>query len=440
MKYFGTDGIRREADFFTQDFLYKVAKGIVNYGGDNIKVLLAGDTRESTEWILQDLAAAFETLGIEYASAGVLPTPGINHCFFAMGFDFAIDVTASHNPYTDNGLKIFERATGGKLSEAGCTAIEDAIDNEIVPSELATTSLREDLHDEAVEIYREHLLEYIGDCDLSGLHIGMDCANGATGVINKTVLEKLGAKVEVINIDTNYGRKINDNCGSLHIEVLSKFVVENGLDFGVAFDGDGDRSLFVDAKGELVDGDELVVIIATALKLNYIGVTVVANQGILNWAKEHNVKVETTPVGDHNIAVAMQELGVQVGGEQNGHVLLPHKTAGDGLCVANVIAKIVAESGKSLAKLAKAMTKYPQVVVNVPATAAEKEIFNTSEKVKQILADYDAKLAAVGGRVLVRPSGTENLLRVTMWGKDENEITNFANMLADELTACIKEA
>ena len=184
MHKFGTDGIRSKAEDFTPDFLARIIKGLINYAGDNIKIFLAGDTRESTEWILQDLAIACETFGIEYGVAGVIPTPGINYCFYEMGFDFAIDVTASHNPYVDNGIKIFERGSlsGQKLCEAGCKAIEAAIVAGKTYAPASTTD-RADLHDEAVETYKKHLLDYLGTADFTGLHIGMDCANGATLVV-----------------------------------------------------------------------------------------------------------------------------------------------------------------------------------------------------------------------------------------------------------------
>ena len=175
MKYFGTDGIRAKADTFTPEFIGYIVKGLVTYAGDNIKVMIGGDTRESTEWILADLEAALETFGIEYGNVGILPTPAINYCFFEMGFDFAIDVTASHNPYTDNGIKIFERGDGQgvKLCETGREVIEAAIDEGAV-YEFASPSLREDLHTEAVDIYIKHLLEYVGEVNFSELRIGMD--------------------------------------------------------------------------------------------------------------------------------------------------------------------------------------------------------------------------------------------------------------------------
>lgn len=434
MKYFGTDGIRQEADKFTPEFLNSIIAGLADYAGTDKKVLLGGDTRESSEWIIADLEAALESLGFEYASVDVLPTPAINYCFYEMGFDFAIDVTASHNPYTDNGIKIFERGvnSGIKLTEPGCEAIEKAL-TEHKTIELVAPTLRESLHDDALNLYKEHLLNYLGTANFENLHIGMDCANGATSVINKTIFEELGATVELINADTNYGQGINMDCGSTHLEKLSELVKTHNLDFGVAYDGDGDRCLLVDHEGDTVDGDECIAILANFLNLDAIAVTVMANQGILNWASENHIKTEITAVGDSNVAEAMHTRGIEIGGEQSGHIILPGEPTGDGMLTSLMIAKAVTETNNSLATLAKIITKFPQVILNLPATKGQKENLKTSEDAKKLLLEYDEKLKPVSGRLLVRPSGTENLIRITMWGNDEAEIEKLANNLKNKL-------
>ncbi len=434
MKYFGTDGIRQTADKFTAEFLFKIARGLVDYAGDEIKVLIGGDTRESSEWIIKDLETAFETLGVEYSTIDVLPTPGINYCFYNMGFDFAIDVTASHNPYTDNGIKIFERGktSGTKLCEEGCEKIEASLDQPLDYSP-APTSLRENLHDEAVELYKEHLTNYLGGTNFSGLHLGMDCANGATSVINKQIFESLGATVELINADSSYGQKINHDCGSTHLESLKELVINNHLDFGVAFDGDGDRCLMVDENGNEVDGDEIIAILAKFLKLDKIAITVMANQGIINWAKDNHVHAEITAVGDSNVAEAMRTHDIKIGGEQSGHIILPGEATGDGMLTALMVTKVIAETKKTLGELAHIITKFPQVIVNLSATPEQKANLKTSEVAKQLLLDYSKKLEPVAGRLLVRPSGTELLIRITMWGNDKGTIENLANELRDKL-------
>lgn len=434
MKYFGTDGIRQKADQFTTDFLAKLVRGLVDYAGDNIKVFLAGDTRESTEWILADLESALETFGTEYSNAGVLPTPAIGYCFYQMDYDFAIDVTASHNPYTDNGIKIFERSPESaiKLSAAGCEAIENSLSSEHSYA-LVSSTLREDLHAEALSLYHQHLIDYLGSADFSGLHIGLDCANGATSVINKTVFEELGAETSLINADPNYGTKINHDCGSTHLQSLQDLVVSNHLDFGAAFDGDGDRCLLVDHTGAVVDGDQILAILAQYFQLNSIATTVMANQGLLNWGKEQGVNIEITPVGDSCVAAAMKEKGISLGGEQSGHITLPTQPTGDGILTALVMSKVISTTGKSLHDLSSTVTKYPQVIVNFTATPEQKANLKTSDAAKKLLLEYDEKLNIAKGRLLVRPSGTEALIRITMWGEDEAVITELANELKTKL-------
>ena len=435
MKYFGTDGIRQPAGDFTPEFLARIIKGLVDYAGDNIKILIGGDTRESTEWILQDLEIALETFGLEYGNVGVLPTPGINYCFFNMGFDFAIDVTASHNPYTDNGIKIFEKGEnyGQKLCEKGCKFIEQALTTKNFSFMPVSPTLREDLHTEALELYKEHLLNYINKTDFTELHLGMDCANGATSVINKIIFESLGAKVDLIHTDSSYNTKINHACGSTHLESLQTLVTKNHLDFGVAFDGDGDRCLLIDSKGNIIDGDQTIAILANFLNLDSIAITVMANQGLLNWAKENHIKTEITPVGDSNVFAAMKENQIKIGGEQSGHTILPDEPTGDGMLTALMIAKAVVTSNQTLISLAGVITKSPQVILNMPATKAQKEALKSSDKVKNLLLDYNKKLDTLSGRLLVRPSGTEPLIRITMWGNDEQKITDLANKLKKEL-------
>ena len=434
MSYFGTDGIRQPADQFTKEFINSIVSGLADYAGTNKKVLIGGDTRESSEWILQDLAEALESAGFEYASVGILPTPAINYCFYEMGFDFAIDVTASHNPYTDNGIKIFERGpdSGIKLSEPGRNAIEGAIKNRKTINLVSLTD-RTDLHDEALEIYKNHLLSYLGEVNFSNLKIGIDCANGAMSVIGKSVFESLGANVSLINANANYNQTINANCGSTHLEQLKSLVTENALDFGIAYDGDGDRCLLVDHTGAEVDGDGILAIITNFLELNKIVTTVMANQGLLNWAAENHITTEITAVGDSNVAEAMRIHDIKLGGEQSGHIILPGESTGDGMLTSLMITKIVAKTKKSLQELANTIAKFPQIMVNMSATSKQKEALKTSDNAKNLLVEYDKKIKTVDGRLLVRPSGTEPLIRITMWGNDKTTIETLANELKNKL-------
>ena len=434
MKYFGTDGIRQKADQFTPEFLSFIIKGLVDYAGDKIKVFIAGDNRESSEWILSDLAAALESLGIEYYSAGILPTPAINHCFYKIGFDFAIDVTASHNPHTDNGIKIFERGktSGVKLCEEGCQFIENAI-TAAQPYPLNAVELQNDLHQESLDIYQKHIEDYLKQSDFKDLKIGMDCANGATSVINKTIFEEYGAKIELINVNQTYNTKINYNCGSTHLESLQSLVTKNHLDFGVAFDGDGDRCMLVDANGQIVDGDDILAILANYLKLPSLAITVMANQGLINWANSNHIKLEITAVGDANVKAAMDQNSISLGGEQSGHIILPNEPTGDGMLTALMITKIISETKKPLHELTGIMQKSPQVIVNLDATKEMKANLKESESAKTLLLEYSQKLDQIHGRLLVRPSGTENLIRIAMWGDDENTINKLVKELKTKL-------
>lgn len=434
MKYFGTDGIRQAAEQFTPEFLSALVKGLINYTGDNVKVLIGGDTRESTAAILAELETVLETFGIEYGNVGILPTPAIHYCFAKMGFSVAIDVTASHNPYTDNGIKIFELSENGprKLCTKGCTAIEEALVNQGAYT-MISPSLREDLHQEAIEIYTEHLKDYVGDVDLSTLHIGMDCANGATSVINKSVFADFGAKVELINADASYGTNINDHCGSTHLESLQNLVTSQNLDFGVAFDGDGDRCLVVDHTGRVVDGDQILAILTNALGLRSLAITVMANQGLLNWIKNEGLIHEVTPVGDTNVLLAMQEKQLEIGGEQSGHIILPGQLTGDGMLTALMLAKTVLQTGQDLHALAQIFPKLPQIMVNFTANPAQKQALHEKPASRTLLLDYAKKLEPISGRLLVRPSGTENLIRITMWGEDADQIAAYAHELKAKL-------
>ena len=445
-KYFGTDGIRGKAEMFTGEFLAKIVRGLDVRGK---KVMIGGDTRESTERILGDLAESLAKCGAaRIGNVGVLPTPGINYAFYALGFDLAIDVTASHNPYTDNGIKIFERGEefGVKLGEEARERIEETIDagddEDLADDSLGGDSLAgefaraevEDLSREAREAYIEHLCEYVEKVDLSGMRICLDLANGATSMIGAKAFERLGAKVETMNEDARFGRKINDGAGSTHIEGLRERVRTGELDFGAAFDGDGDRGLMVDKNGEVVDGDQILAVIAKHLKLPKIVATVMANQGLINWGREQGVEVEITDVGDQNVAKAMRATNICLGGEQSGHIILPGEAMGDGMLTALEIARVIRESRRGLEELAGEMKKFPQAMRNVPADRAAKESLKSSERVRKIIAEAEKKLERMNGRLLVRPSGTEELVRITLWGEDQAEIEELAGELEAKLT------
>jgi len=434
--YFGTDGIRGKAEMFTGDFLEHIVRGL---GVNGKRVLIGGDTRESTGRILGDLEKSLENNGArEVGTIEVFPTPGINYVMYALVYDYAIDVTASHNPYTDNGIKIFEYSDNGgvKLSEEGRERIEAELADDS-PLDLSLSESSTMVYDERFrggEYYKKHLREYIARANFDGFNIVMDCANGATGVIGEAIFSEFGANVVTINNDVEYGTRINDGVGSTHLEGLIEKVREGGFSFGVAFDGDGDRCMLIDETGAVVDGDQILAILAEHLKLDKLVATVMANQGLLNWGQEKGIEIVTTDVGDQNVAAEMRARGIQIGGEQRGHIILPGEAMGDGMLTALLVAKAMAESNKPLSGLAATMKKSPQVMLNVPADREKKESFKTSGQVRAILDEYTEKLNSVHGRVLVRPSGTEDLLRITMWGDSQETINAFAEELAKKIT------
>ena len=452
-KFFGTDGIRQKAEGFSPDFVAKIALGLVRYGEAQkkngvLRVLLGGDTRESSEWIIRDFEKALAGLGAECSNVEVLATPGINYAFYAMGFDFAIDVTASHNPYTDNGVKIFERGDkiglncGIKLSAEGVEEIEKSLTEKSRQEEAAMTGYSASLHDDGLESYMGHLRDYIGrvrpvggeerKVDFAGLKIGMDCANGATAVVAGKIFKEFGAEVVEINTDASYGQKINEKCGSTDLEEIKRLVKEKGLDFGVAFDGDGDRCLMVTSEGEEVDGDQIIALIADYLGLEAVVSTVMVNQGLLTWAEKQGVKVEITDVGDQNVAKAMREKGILIGGEQSGHVILPKESMGDGMLTALLVAKIISEKKADLSDLV--ITKTPQALYSIEVTKEEKAAFiELRPEVKGVIEKYEKQLKEEGSRLLVRASGTQNMIRVSIWGNDAEKITAEAKLIAEKI-------
>ena len=435
-KYFGTDGIRGKAEMFTGEFLERIVRGL---GAGGKRVLIGGDTRESTKRILEDLKRSLVNNGAkEVGDIEMFPTPGINYVMHSLVYDYAIDVTASHNPYTDNGIKIFEYtdASGVKLNEEGRERIEEMLadSSPLSLSKPSGETVVCDEQDRGLEYYTKHLANYLGEkVDFSGLKIVLDCANGATGVIGGQVFEKLGAEVRIINNDTNFGRKINDGVGSTHVEGLQGLLREGEFNLGAAFDGDGDRCMLVDENGEVVDGDQILAILAKHLGLNKLVATVMANQGLLNWGKVVGVEVVTSDVGDQNVAKEMRERDIKIGGEQSGHIILPGEAMGDGMLTALMIAKAMKESGKKLSELAGEMKRTPQALVNLSVSAEEKAKFKESGVGKEVVSRYEERLNEINGRVLVRPSGTENIIRVTMWGDKQEIIDALASELANEL-------
>ena len=428
-KYFGTDGIRGIAgESLTADLSFKVGKALgklLTEKKEHPKVVIGRDTRISCDMIEQALTAGLTSTGVNVMTVGTIPTPAISYLTKTIETDSGIMISASHNPYQDNGIKIFG-PDGFKLTDEEELEIESLIDN----SEQIKNASFEKIGkvyggNELTQKYIQHIKQSISG-DLSNIKIALDCANGATTGVAPFIFGDLEADIETIGCQPN-GININDNVGSTKIETISKFVKENNVDVGFAFDGDGDRVLAVDAKGHVVDGDKIMFILAKHLKEqgelkdNMVVSTVMSNIGFYKAIEENGLQSVKTAVGDRYVVEEMRKNDYSLGGEQSGHiVMMNYATTGDGILTAVKLADIIKTSGKSLEELASEVNIYPQKLVNIKVvdkkTAMEdSEILAECEKVEKELEG--------NGRILLRASGTENLIRV-MVEASSNELTD----------------
>lgn len=436
---FGTDGWRGRAyDELTVDFvrlLGDVAASVL--GGDTF--LIGRDTRESGPDLEQAFAAGLSRHGVRIKSLYVVPTPAVAWLSAADGVAAAM-ISASHNPYTDNGIKLF--APGGvKLSDATQVRIQDELDRRGASPAPVSNAAIVDCRAELVR-YCDALVASLEGRDLRPLRIVIDCANGSNSEVAPAVLAAVGAIVEVIH-DAPDGRNINDHCGSTYPGDLQRAVVAYGADLGLAFDGDADRVLAVDHRGELIDGDQIIAICAIdrhergVLARNSVAVTVMSNLGFRLAMQARGIEVIETPVGDRNVLEALGREGATFGGEQSGHVIFSDlATTGDGLLTALQLLDVVCRTGRPLADLAAdSMTRLPQVLrnVRVPAPVADLEA-----RLRPAVARVEAELAGQG-RVLIRPSGTEALVRVMVEAPSEAEAAAFAQELADAVATLAAE-
>ena len=428
-KYFGTDGIRGIAgESLTADLSFKVGKALgklLTEKKEHPKVVIGRDTRISCDMIEQALTAGLTSTGVNVMTVGTIPTPAIAYLTKTIETDSGIMISASHNPYQDNGIKIFG-PDGFKLTDEQELEIESLIDN----SEQIKNASFEKIGkvysgNELTQKYVQHIKQSITG-DLSDIKIALDCANGATTGVAPFIFGDLEADIETIGCQPN-GININDNVGSTKIETISEFVKENNVDVGFAFDGDGDRVLAVDAKGHVVDGDKIMFILAKHLKEqgelkdNMVVSTVMSNIGFYKAIEENGLQSVKTAVGDRYVVEEMRKNDYSLGGEQSGHiVLMNYATTGDGILTAVKLVDIIKTSGKSLEELASEVNIYPQKLVNIKVvdkkTAMEdSEILAECEKVEKELEG--------NGRILLRASGTENLIRV-MVEASSNELTD----------------
>ncbi len=441
-RLFGTDGVRGVANKdLTNELAMKIgmaaAEILLKHAGDQRPTVMIGrDTRASGDMLEAALTAGFCSVGVNVLSVGVVPTPAIAYLVGKYGCEAGVMISASHNPCEYNGIKIFQ-STGYKLPDS----VEDEIEAIILDSpdqiELKTGGDvgRRTYCKTAVEDYIEHIVS-VSEVSFEGLNIAIDTANGSASVCAKEIFTRLGAKCHMLS-DTPNGVNINLNCGSTHMEELAEFVKANKLDLGIAFDGDADRMLAVDENGEIVDGDKIIAICATQMKQekklakNTAVVTVMSNMGFFKFCEDNGIKCAKTAVGDRYVLERMLKDGYNIGGEQSGHVIfLDHATTGDGELSAVKLIETVVKSGASLAQLSKVMTVYPQVLINVPVTDEGKKKYNNDEYI--ISAVQEAEMELHGdGRVLVRVSGTEPLVRVMLEGMDTEQITRLGNDIAN---------
>jgi phosphoglucosamine mutase len=423
---FGTDGVRGDADTDLTSPLV-VALGRAAARVLDVREFLVGrDTRESGPRIEADLARGFAAEGAHVTSLGVAPTPAVAFLAQRRGIPAAI-VSASHNPWSDNGVKVVA-ADGRKLPDDVEEAIEAEMLDIVTLPAASASALRETVTTADLDGYVAHLLGALDDRSLDGLHIVLDCANGAASEVGPRALIEAGARVKVINAQPD-GRNINAGCGSTHPEGLQRAVCESGADLGLALDGDADRVLAVDERGELVDGDQIMVITALdrhergTLRGDAIVVTVMSNLGLRRALTAAGVDIVETPVGDRHVVAAMAERDLAIGGEQSGHIVFADlATTGDGVLTGLLLADVVARRAQPLSTLAGAMTRLPQVLVNVRlAGPVDLERAAIRDAVRQVETELGDR-----GRIVVRPSGTEPLVRVMVEAPTESEASAAA--------------
>jgi phosphoglucosamine mutase len=429
---FGTDGVRGPAQDFGDPFVSALGEAAGRILGSGSVFLIGRDTRESSAAIERALTGGLQRAGLEVLSLGVVPTPAVAHAAKKRNAPAAM-ISASHNPWTDNGIKFF--ATGGhKLSKSSEKALEELL-TEIMLGDVADPT--DPIGDEGdVEKWCSWLQQTVSTAPQKPLRVILDCANGAATTVAPAIISALGVDVEVIGNEPN-GKNINDGCGSTHPELLQQLVIERKADVGLALDGDADRLVAVDEKGQLVDGDQLIAMFAqdlmsrNALRGNQVVVTVMTNLGFRLKMAELGIDVIETPVGDRFVAEALRENNCSLGGEQSGHIIFADlASTGDGTLTSLQLLDLLQRSTQPLSQLAhSSMTKLPQVLVNV---RVDRRIENISEVMSAEIRAAEAKLGTTG-RILLRPSGTEPLIRVMV----ESQTLEMAQQIADELAASV---
>jgi phosphoglucosamine mutase len=447
-KLFGTDGIRAIAGEFPLDrrTIDLIGRSLVlNLSaelGRAPSIVIGRDTRESGEWIEAALTGGAMSEGAQVQSSGIITTPGVAFLTRAVPFDAGVVISASHNPFRDNGIKVFS-ASGKKLADE----VERKIESDIAAWTAAArpdhrTAARSEpckVNDVYDAMYQDYLVSTVGKgLDLTGWRLAVDCANGAAHQIAPAVFSRLGARVTVLGAEPD-GRNINEGSGSLHPQLLQATVSKEALDFGIAFDGDADRVLFVDSSGGIVDGDHMMLILADYLKsqgqLNdgVVVTTVMSNIGLEIALNRRGIEMVRTSVGDRYVLDELLSRGASLGGEQSGHIIFPEiSLAGDGIITALEVLRAVRRVGRPLVELASQLERYPQILINLKVR--EKPPLDSMAGIKSAIDSVQNKLEGQG-RVLVRYSGTENLARVMIEGQDQSEIQRHAATIAEAIRA-----
>ncbi|WP_226671354.1 phosphoglucosamine mutase [Metabacillus litoralis] len=437
-KYFGTDGVRGVANSeLTPELAFKIGR----FGGyvltkdkERPKVLIGRDTRISGHMLEGALVAGLLSIGAEVMRLGVISTPGVAYLTKALGAEAGVMISASHNPVEDNGIKYFG-PDGFKLSDEQELEIEALMDQEVdtLPRPVGENLGQVNDYFEGGQKYLQFLKQTV-DEDFTGIHVALDCAHGATSSLATHLFADLDADVSTMGTSPN-GLNINDGVGSTHPEALSTFLKEKNADIGLAFDGDGDRMIAIDENGAIVDGDQIMYICAKylnsegRLKKNTVVSTVMSNLGFYKGLEAHEINSVATAVGDRYVVEEMRKNDYNLGGEQSGHIIfLDYNTTGDGLLSGLQLVNIMKLTGKKLSELANEMKKFPQLLINVRVT--DKYNVTENEKVKEVITAVEQEMNG-NGRILVRPSGTEPLVRVMAEAQTEEQCRDYVERIVE---------
>ncbi len=447
-RLFGTDGARgvaiTELTCETAMLIGRAAALVLtkNITDRKPKIFIGKDTRISSDVLEAALCAGICSVGADAVKLGVVPTPAVAWLIREKGADAGVMISASHNSVEFNGIKLFA-STGYKLPDAVEAEIEALILD--TPGEIPLKSHTEIGRITDYTTAQDDYIDYIVSCidtRLDGTYLALDCANGSSSATAQKLFEKLGAKVDMLSAEPD-GTNINDNCGSTHMENLMAYVPAHGCDAGLAFDGDADRCLAVDEKGNLVDGDKLIAIAAYSmkqkgtLKNNTAVVTIMSNLGFFRFAEREGIATAATKVGDRYVLEEMLAKGYNIGGEQSGHIIfLDHASTGDGQLSGAKTIETLVNSGKKMSELAEIMECFPQMMLGVRIKPEHKNVWREDEKVKAVMAEYEEKLGS-DGRILVRESGTEPLIRVMVEGKDAALMEESCRGIAAEIEAFV---